>query len=87
MINFIRCGRRRSWPKVRRYSGISVKVLKKITYLQVRVTSLRAEIWIQDLPKESRVLNSQPLLSASFYVAPGFHFGEYPINKLVSRNK
>jgi hypothetical protein len=44
MMNWKGFGRNRSWPNLRRYSGIRLEGLRKIMKTIVRISDLRAEI-------------------------------------------
>jgi hypothetical protein len=59
LMNWKGHGRKRSWYKYRYYPGIFLEGLNKTTEISVRISGLRAEIWIKDLS------NIRPIASYS----------------------
>jgi hypothetical protein len=49
MMNWKDCGRKRSWPNLRHYTGICLEGLRQPRKASVRIAALRAEILRREL--------------------------------------
>jgi hypothetical protein len=47
MVNWKRCGRKRSWPNLRYYPSICLEGLRETTK-NLRINGLQAEMWTRD---------------------------------------